>query len=354
MIKKRLRGSEEMRRQSQGFSLIEVLIAIAVLGVVAMALLSFFSSANFYSSHGKDRQKADMAGQSVLEEIGACRTLDDVETHLVTVTGSAWKMINQEEKKSTMRKDVTVDGSDYQARVTLDYEYSTTNTDGDETVSQYNNYSQPELKELYSLHNIVLAETDQLAAAVSHFYYKNTGVSKNTIESGIKRDIILDIKKDTEQPELYRVTASYRYHYNGEDFVAVVKEEKAEAEELKNIYLLYDLLNETVLQEPVTVNSDGLTMEEAKEITLYFICQKNNAAPPAGYQLNVSGSGNYMQFAYVTNGASAPAVSSLRNDIVEHANKKRIATVTVDVYDAEETDYTEENRIVRIRSSKGA
>ena len=96
-----------MRRQSQGFSLIEVLIAIAVLGVVAMALLSFFSSANFYSSTGKSTQKADMAGQSVLEELNACSNFEEIETNL-TATGSAWKLeklATQESKKSVLRKD---------------------------------------------------------------------------------------------------------------------------------------------------------------------------------------------------------------------------------------------------------
>ena len=60
-----------------------------------------------------------------------------------------------------------------------------------------------------------------------------------------------------------------------------------------------------------------------------------------------------MQLGYVTNGASAPAVSS-RDDIVSHTTGKRIATVTVDIYDVAETDYTEENRIVRLQTSKGA
>ena len=55
-----------MKRQVQGFSLIEVLIAIAILGVASLALLSFFSSANFYSSTGKSTQEADLVTQSVL------------------------------------------------------------------------------------------------------------------------------------------------------------------------------------------------------------------------------------------------------------------------------------------------
>lgn len=342
-----------MRRQSQGFSLIEVLIAIAVLGVVAMALLSFFSSANFYSSTGKSTQKADMAGQSVLEELNACSTFEEIETNLIAATGSAWKLETQNDKKSTLRKDLSVDGSDYQARVTLDYDYATKNTNGDDTSSKFNNYSQPKLKEIYSPNNVVLAETDQFSTAVSHFYYQDTSVAKSTIEGGITRELVVDISKDSEQPKLYRVKASYQYHYNGKNFSVTIKEEKAEAGSLENIYILYNLLRGDILKEPVVVHLDGLSMEEAKKITLYFICQKGAVNPPANYQLDITGSGNFLQLGYVTNGASAPAVSS-RDDIVEHKTGKRIATVTVDIYDVAETDYTEENRIVRLQTSKGA
>ena len=345
-----------MRRQSQGFSLIEILIAIAVLGVVSMALLSFFSGANFYASSGKDTQKADMAGQSVLEELNACSTFEEIETNLIAATGSAWKLVSKvskESKKSVLRKDLTVDGTDYQARVTLDYDYATKNTNGDDTSSKFNNYSQPKLKEIYSPNNVVLAETDQFSTAVSHFYYQDTSVAKSTIEGGITRELVVDISKDSEQPKLYRVKASYQYHYNGKNFSVTIKEEKAEAGSLENIYILYNLLRGDILKEPVVVHLDGLSMEEAKKITLYFICQKGAVNPPANYQLDITGSGNFLQLGYVTNGASAPAVSS-RDDIVEHKTGKRIATVTVEIYDRAETDYTEDNRIVRLQTSKGA
>lgn len=346
-----------MRRQSQGFSLIEILIAIAVLGVVSMALLSFFSGANFYASSGKDTQKADMAGQSVVEELNTCSTFEEIETNLIAATGSAWKLVSKESKKSVLRKDLTVDGTDYQARVTLDYDYATKNTNGDDTLSKFNNYNQPELKEIYSPNNVVLAETDQFSTAVSHFYYQDTSVAKSTIEGAMTRELVVDISKDSEQPKLYRVKASYQYHYNGKIFSVTIKEEKAEAGSLENIYILYNLLRGDILKEPVVVpvvvHLDGLSMEEAKKITLYFICQKGAVNPPANYQLDITGSGNFLQLGYVTNGASAPAVSS-RDDIVEHKTGKRIATVTVEIYDRAETDYTEDNRIVRLQTSKGA
>ena len=41
-------------------------------------------------------------------------------------------------------------------------------------------------------------------------------------------------------------------------------------------------------------------------------------------------------------------------DFVTHEKQERIAGVTVDVYEASETNYSEDNRIVHLQSSKGA
>lgn len=343
-----------MRRQSDGFSLIEVMIAIAILGIVALSLLSYFSSANFYSSAGKDTQKADMAGQSVLEELNSCQTFDQIENKLLVATGSAWTLVSKETDKTLLVKEpVTADGTDYQARVTLDYDYSTIDVNGDDTTSKYNNYSSPQLEEVYSSHNVVFSETDQLSTAVSHFYYKDTTISKTAIQSALIRDICLDVTKDTENPDLYRIKAYYIYRYKGDDYQTTVKEQKIEVSELQNVYLFYNLLREDIITESVEVNLHEVSMEEAKKINLYLVCQKGDFEPSSSYRLDVSGSGNYLQLAYYTNGAAAPAVSS-QTDIVRHTTGKRIATITVDIYLEGETDYSEANRIVRLQTAKGA
>ena len=188
-----------MKRQVQGFSLIEVLIAIAILGVASLALLSFFSSANLYSSTGKSTQEADLVAQSVLEEVDSCKTLTDIDSQLMAATGSAWTLVKKENKQMTLSKKVTLNGSDYQARVLFDYDYDTTDSEGNQVESKYNNYEQPKLQEIYSANNAVIVESDQLQAAASHFYYKNPSVSKSTIENGLSRDVVIDIQKDTEQ-----------------------------------------------------------------------------------------------------------------------------------------------------------
>ena len=115
----------------------------------------------------------------------------------------------------TLSKKVTLNGSDYQARVLFDYDYDTTDSEGNQVESKYNNYEQPKLQEIYSANNAVIVESDQMQAAVSHFYYKNPSVSKSTIENGLSRDIVIDIQNDTEQEGIYRIDVSYRYSYNG-------------------------------------------------------------------------------------------------------------------------------------------
>ena len=67
-----------MKRQIQGFSLIEVLIAIAILGVASLALLSFFSSANFYSSTGKSTQSVDGGDRQCVDACEKKEQADDI------------------------------------------------------------------------------------------------------------------------------------------------------------------------------------------------------------------------------------------------------------------------------------
>ena len=164
---------------------------------------------------------------------------------------------------------------------------------------------------------------------------------------------MIDILNDTEQEGIYRIDVSYRYSYNGSEFSAVVKNQKAEKETLENIYILYNLLHDNALTDSVEVNLGDLSIDEAKQLKFYFICQKGDAAPAAGYKIMLSGSGNFLQPVYYTNGASLSA-GSFQTDFVTHEKQERIAGVTVDVYEASETNYSEDNRIVRLQSSKGA
>lgn len=360
-----VKGSEDMRRQSDGFSLVEVIIAIAILAIIAMSLLSYFSSANFYSSSGKNTQKADMAGQWLLEELNSYGSVAQLEKSMAVtggavlsgsvITGSTWSLESESADKAVLSRTVSVDETNYEARVTLDYNYETPAPMGSFTGPKYNNYNEPDLEEIYSSHNIVLEETDQLSTAESYFFYKDTSVPKTTIRDSMSREIEIEIEKDAENSELYRVKAYYVYKYDGMDYKVLVKEKKIEVENLQNVYLFYNQLRENIEEEPVKVTlASNISKEEAKKISLYFVVQKGSVAPPAGYRLELTGNGNWMDLSYYTNKAAISAAVHHESDIVKHSTGTRIAMITVEIYNEGETDYTDTNRIVRLQSTKGA
>ncbi len=338
-----------MKWKSEGFSLIEVIIAVAILAILTIPLLAYFDYAARNAGDGKKSQKAGMAAQSVVEELNSCTTFDEIETKLILATGSAWTVNSVDATQTNMTKKVTIDDTDYQAKVNIDYGYSNLNAEGDEIGAKFNDYALPQLSEVYSENSVVLSESDQLSTAVSNFYYQNSSVSKSSIEAAITRTLILDVEKVFD---VYVVQGYYQYGYDRETFDAQIDHLKIEAAKLKNIYVFYNLLREDIENEPIVVNFKNISIEEAKELNLFFVAQKGSITKPIGYSLSISGSGNYMQPTYLTNGNPSSTLS-VKKEIVTHKKEKRIALVTVDIYYQEETVFIEENRLARIQTSKG-
>ena len=343
-----------MRRSKEGFSLVEVIVAIAILAILTMPILAYFTNAAVSTNRGKSAQKATMAAQSVLEELNSCTSFEQIEEQLKAATGSAWTVDSVGTDKSELTKLVTVDGSEYQAKVTVDFDYRTTDAGGTKlTESQYNNYAKPELTEVYSPDSVVAAESDETDTALSNFYYEayknNPFITKEQIRAAMSRTLCLDVAKDGD---LYLVKGYYRYGYDGKTYEAVMENTKIERDKLKNIYLFYDLMREDIVNEAVEINLNGLSMDEAKNLSVFFVCQNGAISRPTGYSMSMTGSGNFAQIKYYTNGIPS-TTTAVETEIVKHATGKRIAAVTVDVYDKDETAYTEESRLARLETSKG-
>lgn len=349
----------KFRHSKEGFSLVEVIIAVTLLAVLALPVLAYFTNAAVSASKGKDTQKANMAAQSVTEELNSCTSFQQIEEELVAATGSAWTVeaaADAVNRQSRLSKEVIVDGTAYEAKVTVDYEYETKNVNGDDTASQFNDYEVPQLKEVYSSSNVVIAETDQADTAVSNFLYRYPEDSVSSIRSGMKRTLCLDIIKGSVtagEDGIYQVKGSYEYSYKDKTYSSVIEDTKIEVEKLENIYYFYNLI-QTDIPEDVKVNfSDNVTIEEAKKLSIYFVCQKKIAEPGPGYSLRFSGSGVFLLPKYFTNGITADTVAE-ESEIIEHSKGDRIAKITVDIYDQGETTFTDETRLVRLETSKGA
>lgn len=368
-----------MRRQSDGFSLIEVIIAIAILAVVAMSLLSYFSGANRYGNWGKTTQKADMAAQSVVEELASCTTFDQIENELVAATGSAWTVVSTPtvtKNEYMLSRKISVDQTDYVARVKLDFDsYKSTPAAVATTtpLSKFNDYQAPELEKVYSGNNVVLEETDQTKAAVGDLFYQiyrdDKSVTKTEIRNAMERTLHIDVANcpvdpgglaDPAEKDLYLIKGRYEYQcdmgsktYHCE---MPLKEVKIEKKMLKKIYLFYRPVNGILNTETLDITADaGMPAGfQLSDFSYYAILQKDTVTPPNGYHLELTSAGSPASVELknkVYNNANKLGDGS--DGLITHKQKDRIAMITVEIYDADETNFSEQNRIVMLQTSKG-
>ena len=370
-----------MKRQSDGFSLVEVIIAIAVLAIVAMSLLLYFSSASRYAEFGKTKQRADMAAQSVVEELASCTTFEQIENKLVEPDDSDWTVVSTPspgKNSYLLSRKISVDSMDYKARVTLDFDsYKATASATTTPVSKFNDYQAPQLEKVYSENNVVLEETDQTDAAVRDIFYQvykndktitTEGIQNETDdvtgESKLKRTLHIDMMPYTGDPDntdLYLVRGWYEYKYvkkAGETYQCEmsVKDVKIEKDKLQKIYLFYRPVNSTLDKETLDITATGMPAGfDLTKFSFYAILQQEEAVtPPYGYHLEITSGGNptdaLKNKVYCNTEGSAGSSEGL----IIHKPKDRIATITVEVYYEDETDFNEENRIVKVQTSKGA
>ena len=370
-----------IRRMKEGFSLIEVIIAVALLALMALPILAYFTNAAVTTSRGRNAQKATMAAESVLEELNAFDTLEQLEKYLKdeSAGSSDWGITQAESttaeagKSSTTtvtKKNIMVDDSSYNAKVTLEYDYPV-----DSSNPSYTNPNQkkmPDLGEVYSSENAVIKETDQLDRAISHYLMEYPDETSTGIIDKLERELYLDIM---EKDGVYTVTGSYHYIYNGDTadtYDAVVTRTKVENP--ANVYFFYrrtyyetgGAVTSKNDPERVVVTADNnisdktALKEHMGNMHIYFICQKESGESdiPTSYRLKFFGPSNGP-----INGAAAEAyyhvnveADSLpgkygKQELVTSSAKGRIARVVVDVYSPDDSSMSDS--LAHLESSKG-
>ena len=384
----------------EGFTLVEVIIAVVILAILAVPILVYFTNASTSASNGKNTQKANVAAQSAIEDIQACDTFEQIENDLTTIA-DPWMIATTKDAEgktqtAKLEKDMTVDGFVYHVEANLNYvDYTgVTSTTTNTIVSKYNSYDKPDPEKVYSENNIVCIERDQEDAAVSEFLLDNasdTSKTDSVIRNALQRDIIIKIQKDTDN---YRVSCEYEYTYAGtlgstKTYTEEVASQKISADKLQNIFLFYELsTNELKTASSSTVTSNikikiadefwaetgtnkpiKINMVVQDEPALYSsVAMLPNSGETLWDQYLSGGSCKYKQ-AFDLTGVSATMLNkdnlniktnceprytsvdavSLRGELVSKSKVNRIANVNVKVYNKE--DLT--NPIVDLDTSKG-
>ena len=326
-----------LKESKEGFSLIEVIVAVAILAIVALPILFYFTDAAVHSAKGKNEQEANMAAQSVIEELDSVEDFGGIEDYLDKVSGSGWTVKNKAPEpidlsdpsdatkvKTTLEKaGVDVDGHTYNANITIDYSAYPALVGSDGKVLQhYNTYDNPHFAELYSDSSVVASEGDQTMVGVNNLYYQLNKVdpsessdenfhfaekvSKDTIKLNMDRTFVLDVSGVPGSTDLLRVRAYYRFDYNltahpvtgvtaVQPVTAVMEDTKVERGKLENVFFMFKVIaghND----EKAEINIAELG-EKAKDLKISFISQtdKNTGTDniASGYKITLTGDSKF-------------------------------------------------------------
>lgn len=375
----------------KGFTLMEVLVSIAIVGIIFLPLLSVFSdSAKINNITAKNMQRSTTAAQSVMEEFRAYSTIEEIVNLYEDTANNGGKMMRTDstfrnEYKSSvkaaddtfnntkyyfLKKGIESDGKNYNARITVDTsKYQTLNDVG-----------LPMIESLGAGSTIMACEKDDQIQSVLEDLVNNpnyAGYTKNQLANKLKKIICIEItdtaKVDEHSPELIsegmvRVKIYNKYELDGSslpiDFEPLYNEEVV-LENLKGIYLFYNYEmysdTENIFQEiQIDINNTRTTLDQYK-FSFYGLCQQvysvgsgsshttdinaylasKNVKPVIDVSTNASGIGIFSNINYtLLNGSSViDKIGEDIDNIVREEKIQRLAEVTVEIYDNEDTTY---------------
>lgn len=266
-----------IRWNRKGFTLLEVLVSIAVIGVVFLPMLTFFSDSTAKNIQVKNIQRANTVGQSVVEEFRAYSTIQTlVEKYANDETGNL--VVTDKKYEKITPKTFNDDGS-FNTNISGDHKYyfvkQNIESDGKKYFAQIevdptaykdlNDKGVPVISSLGSESTVVAKEEDETLNKLYeyqklHFNKTGVNVSVEELAGKIKKTMKVVFSdtvtskdkdgKDVTEPVAdgmvhVRVYSEYelRDSYEGCEGTQVgadIYDGLMEEEQLKAVYLFYN------------------------------------------------------------------------------------------------------------------
>lgn len=388
-------------KDDRGFTLVELILTIAILAIVTIPILNYFTDAAKHNARSRQKQNAAIVAQEVLESFkNSAYSLDDPQ--VVCTADPNWTVASGPDADGvyTLTENKTADKNSFKitAKIkpiskvdravpaaspaaAMDYKkylIGTMDSSKDVMVSEHG--------QTRKAASLAFANKNSAACAVSG----NTQVSAAEIEKNLSCTILVSAKQDPKKkPENDIITATYEYRYekgagaypDGIDdttvYSDVVESASIKVDKLENIYLFYSPLTTESHVTTDTIkfvtNDDNAIQSNAENINLFIIAQSSvpngtvSTEIPAGYterpssyllKLDAAGSGfnNKIAKVYLNlslgkaelagNGLEAKAQkdsSGKEYTLVHSEDINRVAdiTVTVDSQDGTKTGIVE-------------
>lgn len=278
------RGLHGRKLNNQGFSLVEILVALSILMIITIPLLHGFVLSARVNAKSKNVLRATTAGGNVMERLKSTSIADyedmTYEETLPDGTVMTHKVCEYDSTSNlyTMTfPDEQVDGKGYRVVATLDPNYYK-NTALD-TKLQYNNdiNSFTEIYDMNSDTNAFLIEDSSMETDA----LSNLGLGPDKM-SQVSRRIAIRIKEDSGNVEVY---GTIQYTYGDKKWYSVNNQciymERSGASKLQNVYLLFDpaFLGSERMEETVEVDNSN-----NYPLNVYLVKQDTTSSASANEQ----------------------------------------------------------------------
>ncbi len=105
----------KLRKKStnnSGFSLVEVIVSMAILAIIAVPLLSYFVTSAEYNARAKNRQKAVVLAQSIMEQCKD-KSIEEIAKsfHMVSITPSVFSIVSPDKINNDASRVQEVDAA---------------------------------------------------------------------------------------------------------------------------------------------------------------------------------------------------------------------------------------------------
>lgn len=370
----------ELRQNDQGFSLIEVILAVAILALVTLPIINYFTYSGLRTADGRDKQSATVVAENVLDELNSYDNFEQIENIASSgaVDAASWTVVPDpsDPTKFTytdLTKKVQLNGFDYEAKVHITYTNHTT-TDGktydtgydsntvtkdtnEAITSEFNDYEIPDPNRIYGKESVVAKEEDQLDQAISYFLTNeatdsNTFFTKyNLIKDKLNRKLAIHLEYKDGNPDVYRVKVSYLYELNGANISPGIKNGVCEVpietsevkkETLKNIYVFYNLRDGHDNDKLKVTFGTGMAEDDIKDIRFYLCGLTTTECPQRvnNYKFSLTSDSDSLALKckYFFNGNTDTTLTAKKDDgtdeeFVRRDTKKRIGAIEVSVYE---------------------
>lgn len=311
-----IEGNKQMETsENAGFTLVEVMLAMAILAILTISLLNYFGTSLAYNTKMAASQKATLLAQEIAEELKGQDTLIQAKTQ-IQPDGTSKDvytipyLLDGESKYEVIQNNLDAEG---RGDISFKGDADKLNKNYDVTIDIKSEKSAwDKAKKIYGFDNtnsILAVDENQDDDALLNFksvyasycddYKQNNGAEVSTkltdaeIKSKIKRTIDIEISKGISETD-YTVNIKYIYVAAGLNPAdSSSSDEKSynilsgvKISELKNLFILYHTFNQNDY-----MNIKNMTTDINIPDKLYLVAQKRSASDslPANYKMYITG-----------------------------------------------------------------